>query len=71
MNPPGRLPSVSSPGATLLQRTEFRLALFGVAAVAAVYFGFIGLKVGTAEMLVKHYAYHVILLTFAVWCAML
>jgi hypothetical protein len=62
---------VSSPGATLLQRTEFRLALFGVAAVAAVYFGFIGLKVGTAEMLVKHYAYHVILLTFAGWCAML
>jgi hypothetical protein len=62
---------VSPPSSTLLQRTEFRLALFGMAAVAAGYFGFIGLSVESAEMLVKHCAYHVILGTFALWCAML
>jgi hypothetical protein len=62
---------VSPPGATLLQRTEFRLALFGLAGVTAVYLGFIGLKVETAEFLVKHGAYYVVLLTFAAWCAQL
>lgn len=62
---------MSPPGATLLQRTEFRLALFGLAGVTAVYLGFIGLKVETAEFLVKHGAYYVVLLTFAAWCAQL
>ena len=62
---------MSPPGATLLQRTEFRLVLFGLAGVAAVYLGFIGLTVGSAEFLVKHCAYYVVLATFAVWCALL
>ncbi len=62
---------MSPPGATLLQRTEFRLALFGLAGLAAVYLGFIGLKVETAEFLVKHGAYYVVLVTFAAWCALL
>lgn len=66
-----RFPPVSAPGPAIFQRTEFRLALFGVAAVAAVYFGFIGLDVETAGMLVKRYGYYVILVTFALWLAML
>jgi hypothetical protein len=62
---------VSVPRLPLSQRTEFRLALFGVAAVAAVYLGFIGLGVETAGMLVKRFAYYVILLTFTLWGVML
>ena len=62
---------MSPPGVTLLQRTEFRLVLFGLAGLAAVYLGFIGLKVETAEFLVKHGAYYVVLVTFAVWGAVL
>lgn len=62
---------MSLPGPALLERTDFRLALFGVAAVTAVYLGFIGLGVDTAGMLVKRYAYYVILLTFALWVAAL
>lgn len=55
----------------IFQRTEFRLALFGLAAVAAVYFGFIGLEVEPAGMLVKRFGYHVMLLTFVLWGASL
>ncbi len=55
----------------ILQRTELRLALFGLAAVAAVYFGFIGLGVEAAGMVVKKFGYHVVLLTFALWGASL
>lgn len=55
----------------ILQRTEFRLALFGLTAVAAVYFGFIGLEVEAAGMLVKRFGYYVMLLTFVLWAAAL
>ena len=48
-----------------------RLACFGLAAVAAVYFGFIGLEVETAGMVVKRYGYYMLLLTFALWLAAL
>ncbi len=63
--------SVTNPGPAIFQRTEFRLALFGLAAVAAVWFGFIGLGVETAGMLVKRFGYYVMLLTFALWMAAL
>ncbi len=53
----------------LLHRTEFRLALFGLAAVAAVYFAFLGLDVEAAGMLVKKFGYYVMLLTFVLWVA--
>ncbi|MDI1335413.1 MAG: glycosyltransferase family 39 protein [Lacunisphaera sp.] len=55
----------------IFHRAEFRLAVFGLAAVAAVYFGFIGLEVETGGMLVKKFGYYVMLLTFAVWVASL
>lgn len=55
----------------IFQRMEFRLALFGLVAVAAVYFGFIGLGVEAAGMLVKKFGYYVMLLTFALWVASL
>lgn len=54
-------------GPALFQRKEFRLGLFGLAAVAAVYFGFIGIDVEPAGMLVKRFGYYVMLLTFALW----
>jgi hypothetical protein len=53
----------------ILHRTEFRLGLFGLAAVAAVYFGFLGLDVETSGMLVKKFGYYVMLLTFVLWVA--
>ena len=62
---------MTNPGSALFQRTEFRLGLFGLAAVAAVWFGFIGLGVETAGMLVKRFGYYVMLLTFALWTAAL
>ena len=70
---PGPAPPlpVPHPGPALFQRTEFRLALFGLAAVAAVWFGFIGLEVEAAGMLVKRFGYYVMLLTFALWVTML
>ncbi len=61
------MPPVTQPMPALFARTEFRLALFGLTAVAAVYFGFIGLGVQTAETVVKLYAYYVMLFTFALW----
>lgn len=57
----------SRPVAEVLSRPEFRLALLGLAGVAAIYFGFIGLDVETAGMLVKLYGYYVMLLTFVLW----
>ncbi|MDB6115599.1 MAG: hypothetical protein JWQ62_2544 [Lacunisphaera sp.] len=62
---------MSASGPVFLQRTEFRLALFGLAAVAAVYFGFIGLGVETSGMLVKRFGYYGMALTFALWLAAL
>jgi len=68
---PSRPPPDSAPASGPLHRPEFRLALFGLAAVAAVYFGFLGLDVETSGMLVKRFGYHVMLLTFALWVLML
>ena len=51
----------------IFQRTEFRLVVFGLAAVAAVWLGFLGLGVETAGMLVKRFGYYGMLLTFALW----
>jgi hypothetical protein len=62
---------VTTPAANFLRRTEFRLALFGLSGIAAVYLGFIGLGVEMAGMLVKKYAYYVMLLTFSLWVALL
>jgi hypothetical protein len=62
---------VTTPAASFFQRTEFRLALFGLAGVVAVYLGFIGIGVDAAGMLVKKYAYYVMLLTFSLWIAAL
>ncbi|MEI6106768.1 MAG: hypothetical protein WCR49_07095 [Opitutae bacterium] len=65
------LPPASSPSLAFHQRTPFRLALFGLAAVAAVYFGFIGLGVAAAGLLVERFGYYVLLLTFVLWVASL
>ena len=48
-------------------RAEFRLGLFGLAAVTAVYFGFIGWAPETGGMLVKRFGYYVLGLTFGLW----
>lgn len=53
--------------ARLSARTDTRLALFGASAVAAVWFGFIGLSVTAADQIVKRGGYYVMLLTFALW----
>ncbi|HVT72646.1 MAG TPA: glycosyltransferase family 39 protein [Lacunisphaera sp.] len=70
MNPVSATPAsppASRPVASALSRPEFRLALLGLAGIAAIYFGFIGLDVETAGMLVKLYGYYVMLLTFVLW----
>lgn len=51
----------------LLQRSDVRLAGFGLSALAAVYFGFLGLDVEPAGMVVKRYGYYFLLVTFALW----
>lgn len=48
-------------------RPELRLGLFGLTAVAAVYFGFIGWAPETGGMLVKRFGYYVLGLTFGLW----
>lgn len=53
------------------RRVEFRLVCFGLAAVAAVYLGFLGPGVAAADHFVKYYGYHVIAATFALWLACL
>jgi len=55
----------------LLHRSDIRLAAFGLAAVAAVYLGFIGLEVEPAGMVVKRYGYFFLLTAFALWVAAL
>lgn len=52
-------------------RVEVRLVCFGLAALASVYFGFIGLDVAAADHFVKHHGYHVIAATFVLWLACL
>lgn len=65
------LPPVSESPVRLLQRSDFRLAGLGLTAVAAVYFGFIGLDVEPAGMVVKLYGYYFLLAAFALWVAAL
>ena len=52
-------------------RVEVRLVCFGLAALASVYFGFIGLDVAAADHFVKHHGYHVIAAAFVLWLACL
>ena len=52
-------------------RPDFRLGLFGLAAVAAVWLGFLGVAVATANIFVKRFGYYIMLLTFALWVAAL
>ncbi len=49
--------------ASLLHRVETRLALFGLAGVLAVWLGFPGLSVPTAQTVLKHGGYHIMLLS--------
>jgi hypothetical protein len=51
----------------LLQRTDVRLGCFGLAAVAAVYLGFLGLSVEQAQSFIKNCGYYVLLGTFSWW----
>ena len=55
------------PPRPFLQRSDVRLVALGVAAVLAVYVGFLGVSVDTAGQLVKRYGYYVMLGTFALW----
>ena len=55
----------------LQQRSDVRLGVFGLSAIAAVYFGFLGVAVGTAELVVKSYGYYFLLAAFALWSAAL
>ena len=60
MNDPLPLP------ARLWLRTDVRLGLVGVAALLAVWLGFLGVSVEAAEVFVKRSGYYVLLATFAV-----
>lgn len=63
---------MSEPAATvrpLSARPELRLALFGLAAVAALYLGFVHFDVTAARMVLRSGGYYFILLTFAAWLA--
>ena len=55
----------------LLQRSETRLAAFGLAAVTSVYLGFIAIGVENAGLLVTRFGYYAMLFTFALWVAAL
>lgn len=50
-----------------ISRSEVRLAAVGVVGVTAVFLGFIGLEVATAEYLIKHWGYHFMALTVVCW----
>lgn len=65
--------SAISPGpfGCLLERPVTRLAVFGLVAVASVYFGFIGLGVEEAAAVVKHAGYYFLFATFGLWVAAL
>ena len=52
---------------SFLDRMDLRLAVFGLAAVASVYLGFLGLSVGQAEAFIRHGGYYVLLLTFVLF----
>ncbi len=49
------------------QRSDFRLALFGCSALAAVYLGFIGIPIRVAEDLVKRGGYYLMLASVALF----
>jgi len=55
------------PSLALWRRTDVRLALLGVSAVAAVYLGFIGVSVTAAEAFVKRSGYYVVLAAFVLF----
>jgi len=48
-------------------RPDVRLALVGVSALLAVWLGFLGVSVGSAEVFVKRSGYYVLLATFALF----
>lgn len=50
-----------------LKRSDVRLTCFGLSAVAAVYFGFLGLGLTASGTVVKRFGYYFILITFAWW----
>ena len=52
-------------------RPLLRLALFGCAAVAAVFLGFVAFSVDDSRRLLRFGGYYVILVTFALWLAVL
>ena len=58
---------MSDPSPSFWHRADVRLAAFGLAAVGAVYFGFIGLEVEAGGMIVKRFGYYFILAAFALW----
>jgi len=53
--------------AARLTRPELRLAALGLSAVAAVWLGFIGVKVRPAEQILMRGGYYVMTLTFGLW----
>ncbi len=55
----------------LANRSETKLACFGLSAVVAVYLGFLGIAVEPAEMVVKRFGYYFLLVAFALWVAAL
>ncbi|QYM78762.1 glycosyltransferase family 39 protein [Horticoccus luteus] len=55
----------------MLARADVRLACFGLAGVGAVYLGFLGLSVMTAEAVVKRGGYYVMFVTFVLCGAVL
>jgi hypothetical protein len=62
-----RRPSLSE----TLARSEVRIAGLGLSAVGAVWIGFVGMEVGTAEQLILRGGYYVMTLSFALWLAAL
>lgn len=60
------LPPPAAPG-TFLQRSDFRLALFGATGVAAVYVGFLAVPWQAAEMFVTKAGYYVIAGSFVLF----
>ena len=58
---------MSDPSPGFWHRADVRLAAFGLAAVAAVYFGFIGLEVEVGGMIVKRFGYYFLFAAFVLW----
>ena len=62
---------MSEPFTQFWQRPAVRLGALGLSAVAAVYYGFIGLDVETAGMVVKRFGYYFMWAAFVLWVAAL